>query len=55
MIPVRQPAATCWYHANTPNRMAPHVYNGLAGMWIVDDEESRNLPLPKEYGVNDFR
>ncbi|MGJ7115393.1 cell division protein FtsP [Morganella morganii] len=52
--PVRQPAATCWYHANTPNRMAPHVYNGLAGMWIVDDEESRNLPLPKEYGVNDF-
>lgn len=34
--------------------MAPHVYNGLAGMWIVDDEESRNLPLPKEYGVNDF-
>ncbi|MFC0228297.1 cell division protein FtsP [Serratia aquatilis] len=54
VIPIRQPAATCWYHANTPNRMAPHVYNGLAGLWLVEDENSKNLPLPSHYGVDDF-
>ncbi|HDL7794117.1 TPA: cell division protein FtsP [Yersinia enterocolitica] len=54
VLPVRQPAATCWYHANTPNRMAPHVYNGLAGMWLVEDEVSKAMPLPSHYGVDDF-
>lgn len=54
VVPVRQPAATCWYHANTPNRMAPHLYNGLAGMWLVEDEVSKSLPIPKHYGVDDF-
>ncbi|CDH05618.1 repressor protein for FtsI with three cupredoxin-like domains [Xenorhabdus bovienii str. oregonense] len=54
IIPINQPAATCWYHANTPNRMAQHVYAGLAGMWLVEDEDSRSLPLPKNYGVDDF-
>ncbi|KEY59595.1 cell division protein FtsP [Serratia sp. DD3] len=54
VIPVRQAAATCWYHANTPNRMGPHIYNGLAGLWLVEDEISKNLPLPNHYGVDDF-
>ncbi len=54
VVPIRQAAATCWYHANTPNRMAPHVYNGLAGMWLVEDEVSKSLPLPNHYGVDDF-
>ncbi|MCW6625491.1 cell division protein FtsP [Yersinia ruckeri] len=54
VLPIRQAAATCWYHANTPNRMAPHVYNGLAGMWLVEDEVSKALPLPSHYGVDDF-
>ncbi|MFZ1873182.1 cell division protein FtsP [Serratia sp. D1N4] len=54
VIPIRQAAATCWYHANTPNRMAPHVYNGLAGLWLVEDEIGKNLPLPNHYGVDDF-
>ncbi|MFI8417168.1 cell division protein FtsP [Serratia sp. NPDC078593] len=54
VIPIRQAAATCWYHANTPNRMAPHVYNGLAGMWLIEDEVSKALPLPNHYGVDDF-
>lgn len=55
VLPIRQKAATCWYHANTPFKMAPHVYNGLVGMWIVEDEESKSLPLPKHYGVMIFR
>jgi len=54
VVPVRQAAATCWYHANTPNKMAQHVYHGLAGMWLVEDEISKALPLPKHYGVDDF-
>ncbi|PHM48611.1 cell division protein FtsP [Xenorhabdus miraniensis] len=54
VIPIDQPAATCWYHANTPHRMARHVYTGLAGMWLVEDESSRGLPLPEHYGVDDF-
>ncbi|MBD2810691.1 cell division protein FtsP [Xenorhabdus sp. Vera] len=54
VIPIDQPAATCWYHANTPNRMAQHVYAGLAGMWLVEDEDSRKLSLPTHYGVDDF-
>lgn len=54
VLPVRQPAATCWYHANTPNRMAPHIYKGLAGMWLVEDHVSQAIPLPNHYGVDDF-
>lgn len=54
VMPIRQAAATCWYHANTPNRMAPHVYNGLAGLWLVEDEVSKALPIPNHYGVDDF-
>ena len=54
VLPIRQQAATCWYHANTPNRMAQHVYNGLAGLWLVEDEVSKTLPLPNHYGVDDF-
>lgn len=54
VLPIRQAAATCWYHANTPNRMAPHIYNGLAGMWLVEDSVSKSLPLPNHYGVDDF-
>jgi suppressor of ftsI len=34
--------------------MAEHVYNGLAGMWLVEDEVSKTLPLPNHYGVDDF-
>ena len=54
ILPVRQPAATLWYYANTPNRTAQHVYNGLAGMWLVEDDISKSLPIPNHYGVDDF-
>ncbi len=41
VLPIRQGAATCWYHVSTPNRMAPHIYNGLAGLWVVEDKVSK--------------
>ncbi len=41
VLPIRQSAATLWYQANTLNHMARQVYNGLAGMWLVEDEISK--------------
>lgn len=54
VLPVRQQAATLWYRASTPNRSAEQVYNGLAGMWLIEDEVSKSLPIPNHYGVDDF-
>ena len=51
---VDQPAATLWYHPHPHGRTAAHIYRGLAGMFIVDDEEAENLNLPSEYGVDDL-
>jgi FtsP/CotA-like multicopper oxidase with cupredoxin domain len=50
---IDQPAATLWYHPHPHGRTAAHVYRGLAGMFIVDDEESEGLNLPRTYGVDD--
>lgn len=50
---LNQPAATLWYHPHPHGRTAHHVYKGLAGMFIIDDEESEALPLPSTYGVDD--
>jgi len=30
------------------------VYRGLAGLFILEDENSDSLPLPTEYGVDDI-
>ncbi len=54
ILPIRQPAATLWYHANTPLNTAQQVYGGLAGLWLVEDDESKQLPIPKHYGVDDI-
>lgn len=35
-----------WYHDHRLDRTAPHVWKGLAGMWIVDDGFDASLPLP---------
>lgn len=52
---VKQPAATLWYHPHPHGSTEKHVYRGLAGMFIVDDDdESDALGLPKSYGVDDF-
>lgn len=51
---VKQPAATLWYHPHLMGRTGPHVYNGLAGLFILDDANSMNLAIPEEYGVDDI-
>lgn len=45
-------AGTCWYHPHTFGMMGLLVYRGLAGMLIVDDEESLADTLPQgEYDI----
>jgi len=51
---INQPAATLWYHAHPMHKTGEQVYRGLAGLFIIDDEESQDLNLPDEYGVNDI-
>jgi FtsP/CotA-like multicopper oxidase with cupredoxin domain len=51
---VDQPAATLWYHPHPHGETERHVYRGLAGMFILDDDEAGALALPDEYGVDDI-
>ncbi len=51
---VNQRASTCWYHPHTMDETAKQVYKGLAGLIIVEDDESKALDLPKRYGVDDI-
>ena len=53
-VPVRQRAATAWYHAHPHGRTGAQVYSGLAGMLIVADAQEQALGLPSRYGVDDL-
>jgi blue copper oxidase len=53
-VPVRQAAATAWYHAHPHMRTGAQVYAGLAGMLIVTDAQEQALGLPSRYGVDDL-
>ncbi|WP_219506030.1 multicopper oxidase family protein [Nonomuraea ceibae] len=50
---VDQPAATSWYHPHPHGATARHVYRGLAGLFIIDDDDSAP-ELPARYGVDDI-
>ncbi len=39
-------AGTYWYHAHTHSYTGKQVYNGLAGLMLVTDEEEQALKLP---------
>ena len=54
VLPVQQPACTCWYHPHPHGRTGLQVYGGLAGMLIVTDREEQALGLPSRYGVDDL-
>ncbi|MEK4701798.1 multicopper oxidase domain-containing protein [Solibacillus sp. FSL R7-0668] len=51
---VSQGASTLWFHPHPEGATAEQVYKGLAGLIYIEDNNSKNLDLPKEYGVNDF-
>ena len=49
-----QIARTQWYHDHAMHLTGLHVYNGLAGMYLIEDDFEDNLPLPKGYGEYDI-
>lgn len=49
-----QPASTLWYHSHQMHETGPQVYQGLAGLFILEDKHVQSLPLPSEYGVDDI-
>jgi FtsP/CotA-like multicopper oxidase with cupredoxin domain len=51
---VNQRACTNWYHPHLMGKTAEHVYFGLAGLIIIEDDEIKALDLPKTYGVDDI-
>ncbi len=51
---VKQKACTNWYHPHLMGKTADHVYKGLAGLIIIEDDESKALDLPKRYGIDDI-
>jgi FtsP/CotA-like multicopper oxidase with cupredoxin domain len=54
VLPIRQPAATLWYHSHVHGRTAKQVYAGLAGLLLVTDDDEKALGLPSEYGIDDL-
>ncbi len=42
-----QNARTMWYHDHAMDLTSPHVYKGLAGMYLLGDDFEDRLPLPK--------
>lgn len=49
---VKNPAGTNWYHAHTHEMTATQVYQGLAGLITITDEQEQKLELPSgEYDL----
>jgi FtsP/CotA-like multicopper oxidase with cupredoxin domain len=46
--PMAQRAATLWYHDHRMDFTGPQVWRGLAGMFVVSDDQEEALPLPRD-------
>jgi blue copper oxidase len=46
LLPINQRAGTYWYHPHAHGTTAKQVFMGLAGMFIVNDDEEASLNLP---------
>ena len=46
VLPINQRAATYWYHPHPHKKTGKQVHAGLAGMFIVNDNEETALNLP---------
>ncbi len=47
-------AGTYWYHPHLDAKTAEHAMKGAVGFIIVKDDEENTLPIPRNYGVDDF-
>lgn len=45
--PMTQRAATLWYHDHRMGFTGPQIWRGLAGLFLVGDDEEAALPLPR--------
>jgi blue copper oxidase len=53
-LSIDQPAATLWFHPHFYPTTATQVIRGLAGLLIIDDEDTERLALPSRWGVDDI-
>lgn len=51
---IKQKASLCWYHAHLSEQTGEQVLRGLAGLFLIEDDETRSLHLPSDYGVDDI-
>ncbi|HSW88412.1 MAG TPA: multicopper oxidase domain-containing protein [Candidatus Saccharimonadales bacterium] len=51
---IKNQAATLWYHPHLMGKTGEQVYKGLAGLFIIDDNNSDSLNIPKQYGKDDI-
>ncbi|MDJ0350518.1 multicopper oxidase domain-containing protein [Cryobacterium sp. PH29-G1] len=51
---IEQPAATLWYHPHPVGTTEHQVEMGLAGLFLLQDDEEAALTLPRSYGVDDI-
>ncbi len=51
---IKQRASLCWYHAHLNEQTGEQVLRGLAGLFLIEDDESHALHLPSDYGVDDI-
>lgn len=49
---IKDRAGTYWYHPHPHGRTGKQVYSGLAGLFLIEDDEEQALELPRgEYDV----
>lgn len=51
---IKQKASLCWYHSHMMERTGEQVMRGLAGLFLIEDDEAKDLGLPSEYGIDDI-
>ncbi|HXX25314.1 MAG TPA: multicopper oxidase domain-containing protein [Pseudolabrys sp.] len=51
---IKQKASLCWYHSHLMEQTGEQVLRGLAGLFLIDDDETAALRLPSDYGVDDI-
>jgi spore coat protein A len=47
IYPNQQRAATLWYHDHRMDFTGPQLWRGLAGFYLIRDDEEKQLPLPR--------
>ena len=53
-LPIVQQASTNWFHPHLHGSTSRQVHSGLAGLYLIEDDNSLNLPIPKTYGLDDI-